>query len=72
VTVRHGDSVIGFTEPSTRFPGRRVYLAVITAGHHGVPFPDGFIPLDPLRAQHGERVRWLPAGHPDRPATTPS
>jgi hypothetical protein len=67
VTVRHGDAVIGFTEQSQQFPGRRTYLAVITAGHRGVPFPSGFIPDDPLGAQRSERWRWLPEGHPDRP-----
>lgn len=67
VTVRQGDHVIGFTEQSREFSGRRTYLAVITAGSRGVPFPAGFIPEDPLRAQRGERQRWLPEGHPDRP-----
>jgi hypothetical protein len=68
VTVRQGGTVIGFTEPSTEFPGRRVYRAVIIDRHPGVPFPAGFLPPDPLRAQHNERLRWLPDGHPDRPA----
>jgi hypothetical protein len=67
VTVRHNGEIIGFTEQSQQFPGRRTYLAVITAGSRGVPFPAGFIPDDPLRAQLGERWRWLPEGHPDRP-----
>lgn len=71
ITVRQGDSVIGFTEPSKEFQGRRVYRAVITDGHPGVPFPAGFIPPDPLRAQHNERLRWLPTNHPDRPAEDP-
>jgi hypothetical protein len=68
VTVRHDGTVIGFTEPSKEFQGRRVYRAVITDDHPGVPFPAGFLPPDPLQAQHNERLRWLPAGHPDRPA----
>lgn len=66
VTVRQGDTIIGFTEPSKQFQGRRIYRAVITEGH-GVAFPAGFMPPDPLRAQHNERLRCLPAGHPDRP-----
>ncbi|MDQ0381471.1 hypothetical protein [Amycolatopsis thermophila] len=68
VTVRLGDSVVGFTEPSTEFPGRRLFRAVITDDHPGVPFPAGFLPPDPLQARHTERLRWLPAEHPDRPA----
>ncbi|WP_410570580.1 hypothetical protein [Amycolatopsis sp. cmx-4-61] len=68
VTVRQGASVLGFTEPSTEFPGRRVYRAVITDGHPGVRFPAGFLPPDPILARHNERLRWLPADHPDRPA----
>jgi hypothetical protein len=65
--VHHEGQVVGFTEQSPRFCGLRTYLAVITAGHRGVPFPAGFIPDDPLRAQRSERSRWLPEGHPDRP-----
>ncbi|SES28830.1 hypothetical protein SAMN05216188_13077 [Lentzea xinjiangensis] len=67
VTVRHGEQIVGYTEQSPHHQGKRVYRAVITAGHHGVPFPAGFLPPDPLRAQHNERLRWLPEGHPDRP-----
>jgi hypothetical protein len=67
VTVRQGGEIIGFTEQSPSHKGLRVYRAVITAEHHGVPFPAGFLPPDPLRAQHNERLRWLPVGHADRP-----
>lgn len=68
VTVRQGEEIIGYTEQSPRHAGLRIYRAVITGGHHGVPFPAGFLPPDPLRARHNERLRWLPEDHPDRPA----
>lgn len=72
VKVWRGGELVGFTEESDRFPGMRVYRAVVTTDGEGLPygvaFPAGFIPPDPLRAQAGERRRWLPEGHPDRPA----
>lgn len=66
VTVRRDGEIIGYTEWSPRFPGLRDYRAIIT-GEHGVAFPAGFMPLDPVRAQRGEQRRWLPVGHADRP-----
>lgn len=72
VKVWSGGELIGYTEESGEFPGMRVYRAVVTTDREGLPygvaFPAGFIPPDPLRAQRGERQRWLPEGHPDRPA----
>ncbi|MEU7480579.1 hypothetical protein AB0A63_31690 [Lentzea sp. NPDC042327] len=68
VTVRKGEEIVGFTEQSTAYKGLRIYQALITTGHRGVPFPAGFLPPDPLRARHNERLRWLPEDHPDRPA----
>lgn len=67
VTIRQGDVVIGFTHPSPEFRGKRVYRVVITDAHPGVPLPAGFLPPDPVLAQRNERLRWLPAGHTDRP-----
>lgn len=36
----------------------------------GVAFPGGFMPPDPVKARRSEQIRWLPAGHPDRPDGT--
>jgi hypothetical protein len=69
--VRRGDDLIGWIEPSAKFAGLLVFQAAITTKDngepHGVPFPAGFLPPRPEQARDGERQRWLPAGHPDRP-----
>lgn len=69
--IRRGDDLIGWIEPSAEFPGLLVFRAAIATKDNGeprgVPFPAGFIPPRPEQARDGERQRWLPAGHPDRP-----
>lgn len=68
VTVHHDGRVVGFTEPSRQFPAKRVYRVVIAADHPGVGLPAGVLPPDPLQALRNAQLRWLPEGHPDRPA----
>jgi hypothetical protein len=72
--VYQGELLIGWVEPQD-FPHLQqslpTYSAVITSFPDGSPwgvaFPGGFIPPDPAKARLSEQIRWLPAGHPDRP-----
>lgn len=72
--IRQGGTLIGWVEDK-EFPHLHrslpTFSAVITVFESGDPwgvaFPGGYMPPDPVKARLSEQIRWLPAGHPDRP-----